>query len=95
MVNRIRKVMHVFKGEQRHSARRVAPRKLWKALHAVDKVLRRQAASLVNYARRHHACLRVGTAAPPLGAPDRAIDKNNVITAFGWTGCASVRSAPI
>jgi hypothetical protein len=38
-INRIRKVMHVFKGEQSQGAKGVASRKLWHALHAVDKYL--------------------------------------------------------
>jgi hypothetical protein len=36
----------------------VASRKLWHALHAVDKYLRGQAAWLVNYAKRFRAGLR-------------------------------------
>jgi hypothetical protein len=39
-----------------------ASRKLWHALHAIDKYLRGQAAWLVNYAKRFRAGLRVGTA---------------------------------
>jgi hypothetical protein len=38
----------------------VASRKLWPALHAVDKYLRGQAARLVNHGKRHRAGLRVG-----------------------------------
>ena len=57
----IGKVMPVFKGEASQSAKGVASRKLWHALHAVDKYLRGQAAWLVNYAKRHRAGLRVGT----------------------------------
>jgi hypothetical protein len=60
-IKRIRKVMHVFKGEQSQGVKGVASRKLWHALHAVDKYLRGQAAWLVNYAKRHRAGLRVGT----------------------------------
>jgi hypothetical protein len=60
-INRIRKVMHVFKGESSQSAKGVASRKLWHALHAVDKYLKGQAAWLVNYAKRFRAGLRVGT----------------------------------
>jgi hypothetical protein len=56
-IKRIRKVMHLFKG----GAQGVASRKLWHALHAVDKYLRGQAAWLVNYAKRQRAGLRVGT----------------------------------
>jgi hypothetical protein len=60
-IKRIRKVMRAFKGERSRSAKTVASGKLWHALHAVDKYLRGQAAWLVNYAKRHHAGLRVGT----------------------------------
>jgi hypothetical protein len=60
-IKRIRKVMHVFKGEHSQGAKGVASRKLWHALHAVDKYLRGQAAWLVNYAERYRAGLRVGT----------------------------------
>jgi hypothetical protein len=60
-IKRIRKVMHVFKGEHSQGARGVASRKLWHALHAIDKYLRGQAAWLVNYAKRYRAGLRVGT----------------------------------
>ena len=59
-IDRIRKVMHVFKGEHQ-GAKGVTARKLWHALHAVDKYLRGQAAWLVNYAKRYRAGLRVGT----------------------------------
>lgn len=60
-IKRIRKVMHIFKGEHSQGAKGVASRKLWHALHAVDKYLRAQAAWLVNYAKRYRAGLRVGT----------------------------------
>jgi hypothetical protein len=60
-IKRIRKVMHVFKGEHSQGARGVASRKLWHALHAIDKYLRGQAGWLVNYAKRYRAGLRVGT----------------------------------
>jgi hypothetical protein len=60
-IKRIRKVMHAFKGEHSQGVKGVASRKLWHALHAVDKYLRGQAAWLVNYAKRHRAGLRVGT----------------------------------
>ena len=58
---RIRKVMHVFKGEHSQGARGVPSRKLWHALHAIDKYLRGQAIWLVNYAKRYRAGERVGT----------------------------------
>jgi hypothetical protein len=60
-IKRIRKVMHVFKGEHSQGAKAVASRKLWHALHAIDKYLRGQAAWLVNYAKRFRASERIGT----------------------------------
>jgi hypothetical protein len=60
-INRIRKVMHVFKGGTSHRTKGVPSRKLWHALHEVDKYLSRQSAWLVNYAERYRANLRVGT----------------------------------
>jgi hypothetical protein len=56
--NRIRKVLHFYKGEGDHRTRGVASRKLWHALHEIDRYLRSQSARLVNYAARY----RVGTA---------------------------------
>ena len=53
--------MHVFKGEISHRTKGVPSRKLWHALHAIDKYLRGQSAWLVNYAKRYRAGERVGT----------------------------------
>ena len=60
-LERIRKVMHVFKGEHGHPMTSVPSRKLWHALHEVDNYLRGQSARLVNYAARYRAGMRVGT----------------------------------
>jgi hypothetical protein len=60
-LDRIRKVMQVFKGERGHRTRGVASRKLWHALHEVDNYVRGQSAHLVNYAERYRAGLQVGT----------------------------------
>jgi hypothetical protein len=60
-IKRIRKVMHVFKGDNSQGAKGVASRNLWRALHAVEKYLRGQAAWLVNHAKRYRAGLHVGT----------------------------------
>ena len=60
-LERIRKVMHVFKGERGHRTTGVPSRKLWHALHEVDNYVRGQSARLVNYAERYRAGLRVGT----------------------------------
>jgi hypothetical protein len=61
-INRIRAVMHHFRGEP-GTKRSIAPsRKLWTALRALDGYLTGQNDWLVNYAERHRAGLRVGTA---------------------------------
>ena len=60
-IDRIRKVMHVFKGEHGHRTTGVPSRKLWAALHEVDHYLNGQSNWLVNYAKRYRAGLRVGT----------------------------------
>jgi hypothetical protein len=61
-IDRIRAEMPQFEGEQgQHNA--IAPsKKLWTALHALDGYLSGQSDWLVNYAERHRAGLRVGTA---------------------------------
>ena len=61
-IDRIRMVMPHFQGEQ-GQRRCIAPsRKLWTALHALDGYRTGQSDWLVNYAARHRAGLRVGTA---------------------------------
>src|SRR6202042_2913316 len=55
-------VMHHFKGESGTGKSTAASRKLWTALHAIDYYLTGQSDWLVNYAERHRAGLRVGTA---------------------------------
>jgi hypothetical protein len=61
-IDRIRPVMHHFRGE-RDGRKSIAPsRKLWTGLRALNKYLTGQSAWLVNYAERHRAGLRVGTA---------------------------------
>jgi hypothetical protein len=60
--DRIQAVMHPFQGEP-DSRRSIAPsRKLWTALRALNDYLTGQSAWLVNYAERHRAGQRVGTA---------------------------------
>ena len=59
---RIRAVLHPFRGE-RGGRGSVAPsRKLWTALQALDGYLLGQSDRLVDYGERHRAGLRVGTA---------------------------------
>src|SRR5271157_4505030 len=61
-IDRIHAVMHHFKDEP-DTRKSIAPsRKLWTALHALDSYLTGQSEWLVNYAERHRAGLRVGTA---------------------------------
>ncbi|MFL5281585.1 MAG: hypothetical protein ACJ8AW_11475 [Rhodopila sp.] len=61
-IERIRAVMHYFRGEQGQRKSIAPSRKLWTALHALDGYLSGQSDWLVNYAERHRAGLRVGTA---------------------------------
>jgi hypothetical protein len=63
-IDRIHAVMHHFKGEPA-TRKSIAPsQKLWTALQALDGYLTGQSNWLVNYAERHRAGLRVGTAIP-------------------------------
>ena len=60
-IDRIRKVMHVFKRERDYRAPGMSSGRLWTALHEVDRYLKSQSNSLVNYAERYRAGLRIGT----------------------------------
>jgi hypothetical protein len=61
-LDRIRAVMHHFQGEP-GSRKSIAPsRRLWTALQALDGYLTGQSDWMVNYAERHRAGSRVGTA---------------------------------
>jgi hypothetical protein len=60
-IDRIRKVMHVYKEEHSHHTRSAPSRKLWHALIDADGYLRGQRSWLVDYAKRYRAGLRVGT----------------------------------
>jgi hypothetical protein len=61
-IDRIRAVMHHFQGEQGQRKSIAPSRKLWTALHALDGYLNGQSDWLINYAERHRAGLRIGTA---------------------------------
>ena len=61
-IDRIHAVMHHFKGEAGTRGSNAPSRKLWTALHALDGYLTGQGDWLINYAERHRAGLRVGTA---------------------------------
>ena len=60
-IDHVRKVMHVYKDERGHNMRSEPSRRLWHALLDLDRYLRGQSSWLVNYAKRYHAGLRVGT----------------------------------
>ncbi len=61
-IDRIRAVMHHFQGEPGERKTIAPSRKLWTALQALDGYLTGQSDWMVNYAERHRAGLRVGTA---------------------------------
>ena len=60
-IDRVRKVMHVYKDERGQQTRSAPSRRLWHALLDVDRYLRGQSSWLINYAKRYRAGLRVGT----------------------------------
>ena len=60
-IDRVRKVMHVYKDERGHNMRSAPSSRLWHALLDLDRYLRGQSSWLVNYAKRYRAGLRVGT----------------------------------
>jgi hypothetical protein len=61
-IDRIRAVMHHFRDEP-GGRRSIAPsRKLWTALQVLNDYLTSQSGWLIDYAERHRAGLRVGTA---------------------------------
>jgi hypothetical protein len=60
-IDRVRKVMHVYKDELGQHTRNALSRRLWHAPLDVDSYLRGQSRRLVNYAKRYRAELRVGT----------------------------------
>jgi hypothetical protein len=61
-VDRIRAVMHHFRGEPGDRGSVAPSRKLWTALRALDGYLVGRSDRLVDYGERHRAGLRVGTA---------------------------------
>jgi hypothetical protein len=61
-IERIRAVMPAFQSESGGRKRDPPSRRLWTALREIDRYLTSQSAWLVNYAERHRAGLRVGTA---------------------------------
>src|SRR5689334_22944253 len=61
-LERIREVMPAFRDERGRGSKSPAARRLWTALHEIDRYLSSQSGWLVNYAERHGAGQRVGTA---------------------------------
>ena len=66
--------MHLFKGEHGHRTAGVPSRKLWAALHEVDRYLNSQSNWPVNYAKRYRAGLRVGTSVTE-GTPNFLVNR--------------------
>ena len=60
-IDRVRRVMHVYKDELGQHTRNAPSRRLWRALLDVDGYLRGQSHWLVNYVKRYRSELRVGT----------------------------------
>lgn len=60
-IDRVRKVMHAYKGKRDHNMRTAPSHRLWHALLDIDGYLRGQSNWLVNYSKRYRAGLRVGT----------------------------------
>jgi hypothetical protein len=60
-IDRVRKVMNVYKEQRGHNVRSAPSDRLWHALLDVDRYLRGQSSWLTNYAKRYRADLRVGT----------------------------------
>ena len=54
-IDRVRKVMHVYKDERGQHTRSAPSRRLWHALLDVDGYLRGQSSWLINYAKRYRA----------------------------------------
>ena len=63
-IDRIRAVMHHFRGEQDTRKSIASSRKFWTALRALNKYLTGQSAWLVNYAERHREGLVLGPQSP-------------------------------
>jgi len=88
-INRIRKVMHVFEGENSHRTKGVPSRKLWHALHEVDKYLSGQSPWLVNYAERYCANPGVGTSVTEATANFLVNRRMNKSQQMRWSRCGA------
>jgi hypothetical protein len=84
-IERIRKVMHVFQGEQGERRSAAPSRKLWTALLALDRYLIGQSDWTANYAERYRAGLRVGTAITEGTANFLVNRRMNKLQQMRWT----------
>jgi hypothetical protein len=83
-LNRIREIIPMFQGD---GGRKADPtwRRLWTALRAIDRYLTSQSAWLVNYAERHRAGLRVGTALTEAAANFLVNQRMNKAQQMRWS----------
>jgi len=88
-IDRIRAVMHHFRGEPDQRRSTAPSRKLWTALQALDGYLTGQSAWLVNYAERHRAGLRVGTAITEGTANFLVNRRMNKSQQMRWSRCGA------
>ena len=77
--------MHPFQGELRRKKSAAPSPKLWTALQALDGYLRGQRHWLVNYAQRHRAGLRVGTAITEGTANFLVNRRMNILRQVRWS----------
>jgi hypothetical protein len=84
-IDRIRQVMHAFQGEPNCQRSEAPSRKLWTALAKLNGYLCGQSNWLVNYAERHRAGLRVGTALTEATANFLVNRRTNKSQQMRWT----------
>ena len=84
-IDRIRQVMHAFQGEPNRQRSEAPSRKLWTALAKLNGYLCGQSNWLVNYAERHRAGLRVGTALTEATANFLVNRRMNISQQMRWT----------
>ncbi len=88
-IDRIRAVMHHFRGEPDQRKSTGPSRKLWAALQALDDYLTGQSAWLVNYAKRHRTGLRTGTAITEGTANFLVNRRMNKSQQMRWSRCGA------
>jgi hypothetical protein len=84
-IDRIRKVMHVYREERGPHIRSAPSRRLWHALFDVHDYLRGQSSWLVNYAKRYRAGLRVGTSVTEATANFLVNRRMNKLQQMRWS----------